>query len=111
MQPAPLDGHLGQAGVQPAGQLPGQAAEQLEHRRQQHAANHQRVEEHGDSQPEANSLIDRSSPSMNDMNTHTMIAAAAVITRPVKAMPSTTAREASRPCTHSSLTRETRNTS
>ena len=48
---------------------------------------------------------------MNDRNTQTMIAAAALITRPVNAMPSATAAEASRRRTHSSRTRETRNTS
>ena len=42
--------------------------------------------------PKPNSLIARSSPSMNDRNTQIMIAAAALITRPVKAIPSATAR-------------------
>ncbi len=40
-----------------------------------------------------NSLMTRSSPSMNDRNTHTMIAAAAVTTRPVSARPSRHERE------------------
>ncbi len=48
---------------------------------------------------------------MNDRNTQTMIAAAALITRPVNAIPSATASEASRWRTHSSRTRLIRNTS
>ena len=58
-----------------------------------------------------NSLITRSSPSMNDRNTQIMITAAALITRPVSAMPSAVARVASLWRTHSSRTREIRNTS
>ena len=58
-----------------------------------------------------NSLMMRSSPSMNDRNTHTMIAAAAVTTRPVSARPSATARELSRVCVQRSCMRETRKTS
>ena len=58
-----------------------------------------------------NSLMTRSSPSMNDRNTHTMIAAAAVTTRPVSARPSATARECSRVCVQRSCMREIRNTS
>ncbi len=58
-----------------------------------------------------NSLSVRSLPSMNERKTQTMIAAAAVITRPVSAMPSATAPEASPRRSHCSRTRETRNTS
>ena len=61
--------------------------------------------------PKPNSLIVRSLPSMNDRKTQTMIAAAAVITRPVKEMPSATAWVALRCRIHSSRTRETRKTS
>ena len=42
--------------------------------------------------PKPNSLSVRSSPSMNERKTQIMIAAAALITRPVSAMPSATAR-------------------
>ena len=48
---------------------------------------------------------------MKDRNTHTMIAAAALITLPVKAIPSATAWVALWWRTHSSRTREMRNTS
>src|SRR5437660_1420786 len=61
--------------------------------------------------PKPNSFTERSLPSMNDRNTQIMIAAAALITRPVNAMPSATAVRASPRRTHSSRTRETRNTS
>ena len=53
----------------------------------------------------------RSSPSTNEMNTQTMIAAAAVTTRPVEPTPSITAPVASRLRVHASWTRDTRDTS
>jgi Xaa-Pro aminopeptidase len=61
--------------------------------------------------PKPNSLSVRSSPSVNERKTQTMIAAAAVITRPVSATASPTAADASRWRTHCSRTREIRNTS
>ena len=54
------------------------------------------VEEDGDREAEAEQLDRALRPSTNERKTHTMIVAAAVITRPVVATPSTTAREASR---------------
>ena len=64
-----------------------------------------------EARPTPNSLITRESPSTNEAKTHTMIVAAAVITRPVVATPSTTACDASRRRTHSSCTRDMRKTS
>ena len=54
--------------------------------------------------------ITRWPPNTNDRNTQIMIVAAAVITRPVSACPTITARRLSRVCTHSSCIRETRKT-
>ncbi len=61
--------------------------------------------------PDPNSLITRSPPRMNEAKTRTMIAAAAVIVRPVTASPWPTACRLSRDRSHSSCMRLTRNTS
>ena len=55
--------------------------------------------------PRPNSLITRSPPNTNDPNTHTMIAAAAVMTRAVCARPSATASPLSCVLSNSSLIR------
>ena len=64
-----------------------------------------------DAKATPNSLIVRLPPSANEPNTQIMIVAAAVITRPVEARPWTTASEASLRFSHSSWTRDIRNTS
>jgi hypothetical protein len=56
-------------------------------------------------------LIIRKSPSMNAPKTTIMIAAALVITPPVRASPSAIASLSSRPAARASATRATRNTS
>ena len=61
--------------------------------------------------PRPNSLMIRSSPSMKEAKTVTMIAAAAVITRPVRASPRVTALVASLSRSHSSWMRDIRKTS
>jgi hypothetical protein len=57
------------------------------------------------------SFSDTSELSANAPNTATMINAAAVITRAVRASPAVTAPGVSRPARYSSRTRESRNTS
>ena len=61
--------------------------------------------------PIPNSLMMRSSPRAKDANTRIMIEAAAVITLPVVCRPRATEPEASPVRSHSSWTREIRNTS
>ena len=60
--------------------------------------------------PMPNSAITRWPPKTNARNTLIMIAAAAVMTRPVVACPTMTEWRLSRVCTHSSCMRLTRNT-
>ena len=58
-----------------------------------------------------NSFVTRSSPIVKEKNTELMISAAATITRPTPAMPSTSERRVSLPRRCSSRTRLIRNTS
>ncbi len=61
--------------------------------------------------PRPNSLSTRMSPSTNEPKTHTMIAAAAVMTRAVPARPSATEVALLPVRSHSSRTRDSRKTS
>ena len=60
--------------------------------------------------PMPNSAMTRWPPNENARNTQIMIVAAAVMTRAVSVWPVRMARRLSRPCTHSSFIRLTRNT-
>jgi len=61
--------------------------------------------------PRPNSFNWRSTPSTNALKTHTMMSAAAVITRAVTASPSATAEALSPVRSNSSFMRDSRNTS
>ena len=86
-----LDVDPGEDLVEPLRDPPVLVAEQFHRRRDEDKPDDRCIDQHGDRHPNPNSLSARSGPSPNAPNTQTMIAAAAVITRAVRARPSATA--------------------
>jgi len=76
----------GQHAAEPARQPPGAGPEELHDRGDEDGADHHGVDQDGGGEAKAEELFDeRSSPIMKEAKTVIMIAAAAVITRPVRA--------------------------
>ena len=106
-----FDGDFGDDPVEPPREPPVLVPEELHRSRNQYRPDDGGVHQDRRCEAEAEQLQDRARVERNDAKTVTMIAAAAVITLAVVAMPSATAVALSPVRTYSSRMREIRNTS